>query len=290
MSEEPLPPSPDELRIRQFEAELASRERITQAAETEINRVWEAYGKIAKLSAVFLVIAAGVTAFLGIRTYSDIREDARGAAKEEVEKMRSEAREAAMQEVEKTREAVRKELDQQFSSDSIKQLIADKAKERIDTVVVPVVNQVIATNFATVLPAVGQLLATNFTTWERNLYANTVEETISTADTNRVRFVKFKDGVTKVYFRMDNPVIERSARALVYGPFFGQMNIPAFGNTENVLFTYFTPTVNVSNSTFVITYAHDVTKTNVYKKVEIIDNKVFMDGIHIFYPQEGDTP
>jgi hypothetical protein len=282
-------PSPNELRIKQFEDELASRERITQAAEKEINRVWESYSRITKLSAVFLILAGGVVAFLGIKTFSDIRDEAKKAATEEVAKMREEAKTAVAQEVQKTRDAVRKELDEQFSSDAIKQLIADKAKERIDLVVVPVVSRLIATNFETMLPALGKVIATNFSAWEKDLYANTVEQTISGTDSNRVAFLKFKDGVTKIFIRIDNCAIEQSVKATVYGPNGSQARIPNFGNQDNVIFTYFTPNVDPTNAMFVISYARDSGKTNIFKKVEVIDNQVFMDGIHIFFPQDDNN-
>lgn len=118
-------PSPDDARVKQLEDELARRERLTLAAETEIARVWEAYAKIAKLAAIFLVIAGAVAAFLGFKTLDDLKLIAKNTAQSE--------------------------LDRQFAKEEIQKMISEKAKERIELTAKPLVEDLVRTN---ILPAI----------------------------------------------------------------------------------------------------------------------------------------
>ena len=121
---ESQPPSPDKLLVQQYQAELASRERLATAAEKEIGRCWTAYKWAAGIIAAAIVSATAVLGVLGYKTASEIRNDARSAARSEVDKVRGE---------------VAKEIAKQFETNSVQKMVFDAAKERIDTVADPMI-------------------------------------------------------------------------------------------------------------------------------------------------------
>lgn len=100
------------LKLNQFEIESEAIKRITAAAEAEIGRCWTAYGKATGVLKVLIVTVAtlvtGLAVFFGWRTMAEIRQQAQETAKREIEK--------------------------QFENESIKKLVNDAAKERVELV------------------------------------------------------------------------------------------------------------------------------------------------------------
>lgn len=81
----------DTLRIKQLEAErdhfkneVSSRDALTTAAETQINRAWKAYTVLAGLIGTFLLFVLGGAAFLGYSTYKQMLEDTRKSAEKQI--------------------------------------------------------------------------------------------------------------------------------------------------------------------------------------------------------------
>ena len=76
-----LQPESSDARVKQLEAELASLNRLTKAAETEIERVWKVYSRITTLLGIFIALVVAVIGLLGWKTYREILDEVRNAAK-----------------------------------------------------------------------------------------------------------------------------------------------------------------------------------------------------------------
>ena len=124
------------------------------------------------------------------------------------------------------------------------------------------------------LARVPDLLASNFRS-----------EAFPISDTNRVAVLTFGDGAAQVFFKCEDVPVLSSLHGIQASPSSGRLPIASMFSERNVVSTYFAPGADFKDSLVFIYYVADMRQTNRWQKVEIVDQKVFMDGNRVWFRQ-----
>jgi hypothetical protein len=183
-------------------------------------------------------------------------------------------------------EAARTNIDRQFAQDEVKKFIADAARERIDKTSPAIIYAAVSSNFLvyvqTATNGIDAVIA-------KSAYPQPAKESFSASDSNRVTILRFGNGASQIFLRLNGVPLESSIQVTASGHG-QQFPVGYWRSISNVTFTYFAQGGDPSELQFEAHYIMDIHQTNAIQRVEVRGNKVFMDGNWVRFLQNGDTP
>ena len=262
----------DEIHIRQLEEELKARERLAAAAEHEIERVWEAYAKVTKVGSIIVILRGVVVGILGLKSGSDFKSRVQKATED-----------ALPNEVVKMRAQIVAELERQFATTNIQEMIAQKAKEQIDTTAKPLVSAILASNvFPSIVAASNRIesLQSNILTAEtilKNFFENSKTEQFDFSQTNNLVVCTNSGDRTLVAFRLSAIPIHNSLR-LQYGVF-TQPPGSYWNNLNVVFFSWGESLDNLRGKPVFASYVEEHSSSNLFRSITVKGGIVYGDSV-----------